>query len=56
MEVIYSSETSDGFQQTTQRYAPEDWTVSNRYCENLTSRSFYLLDRIQSDSGADTAY
>jgi hypothetical protein len=37
MEAIYSSETSVDFQQTTRRYIPEDRTIHNQRCENLTS-------------------
>jgi hypothetical protein len=37
MEVICSSETSLDFQRTTLRYIPEDGTLHNHRCENLTS-------------------
>jgi hypothetical protein len=37
IKVIYSSETSVDFQQTTRRYIPEDGTLYNHRCENLTS-------------------
>jgi hypothetical protein len=37
MEAIYSSETSVDFQSTIWRYVPEDITLQNHCCENLTS-------------------
>jgi hypothetical protein len=36
-ETICSSETSVDFQRTTRRYIPEDSTLHNHRCENLTS-------------------
>jgi hypothetical protein len=35
MEIIYSSERLIDFQQTTQRYIPEDRTLHNHCCEKL---------------------
>jgi hypothetical protein len=40
MEATCSSKTSVDFDQTTQSYFPEDWTVHNHRCENLTCRQF----------------
>jgi hypothetical protein len=40
MEAMCSSETSVDFQRTTRRYIPEDSTLHNNRCENLT---FYLF-------------
>jgi hypothetical protein len=37
MEEICSSETSVDFQRTTRRYIPEDGTLHNHLCENLSS-------------------
>jgi hypothetical protein len=37
IEVMCSSETSVDFQQTTQRYIPEDRTVHNHWCDNPIS-------------------
>jgi hypothetical protein len=37
IEVICFSETSVNFQRTTRRYIPEDGTLHNHRCENLTS-------------------
>jgi hypothetical protein len=46
MEATYSSEATTDFQQTTQRYIPEDRTLRNHRCENL--RSYIILIRLQS--------
>jgi hypothetical protein len=43
MEVICSSETSVGFQQTTQHYILEARTLHNHRCENLNSYRFKLF-------------
>jgi hypothetical protein len=37
MEVVFFSETSTVFQQTTWHYIPEDSTLHNHRCENLKS-------------------
>jgi hypothetical protein len=37
MEETFSSETFVDFQRTTRRYIPEDRTLHNHRCENLTS-------------------
>jgi hypothetical protein len=37
-----SSETSVDFQQTTERYTPEDNTLHNHRCENLKSYIVFL--------------
>jgi hypothetical protein len=37
MEALCSPETSVDFQRTTRRYIPEDSTLHNHRCENLTS-------------------
>jgi hypothetical protein len=37
MEAVCSSETSVEFQRTTRRYIPEDRTLNNHRCWNLTS-------------------
>jgi hypothetical protein len=38
MEATYSYETSVAFQQTTQRYIPEDRTLHNHRCDNNNLR------------------
>jgi hypothetical protein len=43
MEATFSSEMSVDTQRTTRRYIPEDGTLYNHRCENLTS---YILDFI----------
>jgi hypothetical protein len=40
MEAKWFSETSVGFQWTTQPYIPEDGTFHNHHCENLKSYSY----------------
>jgi hypothetical protein len=37
MAATFSSRTSVDFQQTTWRYVPEDLTLPNYLCENLSS-------------------
>jgi hypothetical protein len=39
MEATYSSEASVDFQRTTRRYIPEDRTLHDHRCKNIT---FYL--------------
>jgi hypothetical protein len=43
MEATRSSETLVDFQQTTQRYIPEDGTLHNHRSENLKSYTFLYL-------------
>jgi hypothetical protein len=40
-ELIYSSETSVDFQQTTRRYIPEDSTFHNHRSENFKSNVYW---------------
>jgi hypothetical protein len=47
MEAIFSSETSVGYEQTTQRYIPEDSTLYNHRYENLRSYVRVSLIKLQ---------
>jgi hypothetical protein len=50
IEVIYSSETSDNFQQTTRSLAPEDNTRHNHRYENLKSFKIILILKLSASS------
>jgi hypothetical protein len=45
MEAARSSETSEEFQPTTERYIPEDVTLTNHRCENLKSYKYRKVSK-----------
>jgi hypothetical protein len=45
LEIIYFSETSIDFQQTTRCYNPEDKTLHSHRCDNLISNLHFELGK-----------
>jgi hypothetical protein len=56
MEGTYSSETSAGFQRTTQRWFPEGKTLHDHRCENLKILQYILVFVLINNSDEDFTY